>query len=212
MLRLLEHIYRHEGKVLRKDITSQTFYDENMDAHVVRPGQFVSHEMIRRLHIPDRYFVHPDSMRTRGAFDFAAKKKGKFSILIIRDYFGRGDVLLASVIAKALKHKYGKNVSVWYVVKPEYRDLLLYNPWIDKVFVSREKGLDAKPDINISVNDLEFRVELKDFERDGRIIKNRTSIYLEQLGLQLENRTPTYRVSMDERKWAKKELKRLGLQ
>jgi len=193
------------GRRMRSNIPSQLYSKGNVTMKF-KPGQFVSDELIKRFNIDPKYFIHPDSIMARGSFDFAHKKKGKFSVGIIRDMNGRGDVLMASVIAKALKYKYGEDVEVWFAVKKGYERILKHNPYVDRVYTGQEAMLKAVPDIKIDVNNLEFRVETKDFERDGKVIKNRASIYLEQMGLFLENKTPTYVVTNDEKVWAQEWL------
>lgn len=218
--------FRAKGRVINPDIGSLIFYDKG-DAVRFRGGSFVPQDIIERWNISDRhfiggkstkyeqalkrikaeYFVHPDSLRIRGAFDFAHKKKGKFTVGVIRTHYGRGDVLMASVIAKALKHKYKDDVEVWFAVMPQHKAILSHIPYIDRSFTSEKALLDARPDVHVNVNDMEFRVENKEFETQKKVTKNRASIYLEGLGLELENKTPSYIVTPDEKRWAIEELK-----
>lgn len=197
----------HDGRYLKKTIPSQRYNDKDGGVQLM-PGQFVPQEVIDRFNINPNYFIHVDSVNAKSSFDFAHDKKGKFSVGIIRDMNGRGDVLLSSVIAKALKYKYGDDVKVVYCVKPGYEDILRYNPYIDKVVTNKNKMKNV--DISICVNDLEFRTELQMFEEEDRILKNRATIYLEQMGLHLENKTPTYVVTKEEREWAISQLESLG--
>jgi ADP-heptose:LPS heptosyltransferase len=196
------------GKFMRKNVANQTYRDRHGAVHL-KPGQFVPQHVIDRFNIDQRYFVHPGSIGAKKSFEFAHEKKGKFSVGIIRDMNGRGDVLMASVIAKALKYKYMNDVTVYYTVQNGYQDILKGNPYIDQVFTDR-KAMQDKSDISINVNDLEFKTELKMFEEDDRILKNRASIYLEQMGLHLENKTPAYVVTEAERADAKMMLKGFG--
>jgi len=193
------------GKYLRKNIPSQR-YNDKFGSIQLHPGQFVPQDLIDRFNIDQRYFVHPDSIGAKRSFEFAHKHKGQFSVAIIRDMNGRGDVLMASVIGKALKYKYQDDVTVIYCVQSGYEDILKGNPYIDKVVSSKEELQKQNPDITLNVNDLEFRVENKMFEEHDRVLKNRASIYLEQMGLHLENKTPAYVVTEEEREWARIEL------
>lgn len=197
------------GKFMKKSIPNQTYRDR-FGAMRFKPGQFVPQHLIERFNIDQRYFIHPDSIGAKESFEFAHEKKGKFSVGIIRDMNGRGDVLMASVIAKALKYKYHDDVTVYYTVQNGYQDILNDNPYIDRVYTDKSAMLQ-KVDIVLNVNDLEFRTELKMFEENDRVTKNRASIYLEQMGLHLENKTPIYTVTDEERKWAKEELEDRGL-
>jgi len=204
------------GKPLRGRFTkpkgaNQIYRDNSGNLLKIIPGDFVFEEEIERFNIDPKYFIHPDSLLHQGAFEFAYEKKGNFSVAIIRDMNGRGDILMASVIAKALKYQYGKQVKVWFCVKPGYEKILEHNPFIDKVYTSRKTVDHLVPDIKINVNDMEFKVEVKVFEKCGEVLKNRASIYLENMGLFLENKTPVYKVTEEEKNWAKKELKSLGI-
>ena len=191
------------GKFMKKNVPSQ-LYDDGITKLKVMPGEFVPEAMIKRFNMAPGLFVHPDSLLSEGAFEFAAEHKEHFIVTIIRDMNGRGDVLMASVIAKALKYRYGDQVTVQYVVHDGYEDILKYNPYVDKVFTGR--GQVKQADIQINVNDLEFKSELQEYEKTGNIVKNRASIYLENLGLWLENKTPVYIVQREEKIWAKAEL------
>ena len=198
-----------DGKRMRKDQPPQVCYHEG-EPRTFRPGEFIPDYVIKKYRMCPSFF-HPDTARNEGAFEFAAKHKGKFSVAIIRDMFGRGDVLMASVIAKALKYKYGDRVEVWYCVKPGYERLLEHNPWVDKIYTRRDQMLKDMPDINYNVNDLEFKSECRDWESEGRVTRNRTKIYLDNMGLEgLQNRTPTYVVTKEEREWAVEELAKRG--
>ena len=191
------------GKKMKENIPSQIYSDKQNRPRKFMPGEFVPDDLIKKYRIDPKYFVHPGSLYNDGAFDFAHKKKGKFSVAITRDMNGRGDVLMSSVIAKALKYNYGDDVEVWFVVQKGYERILQHNPWVDRIYTDRTTMEKAVPDIKLDVNNLEFRVETKDFDRDGKVVKNRASIYLEQMGLFIENKTPTYVVTQEEREWAK---------
>jgi GT2 family glycosyltransferase/ADP-heptose:LPS heptosyltransferase len=176
--------------------------------------------LLKKYKIDPEFFYHPDTYRLSDAFKFASEHKGKFSVLIIRDnssYItkagligGRGDVMMASVIAKALKYNYGDNVTVYMKVMKGGEQLVQNNPYVDKVFIDMQEAEDMRPDIKFSVNDLEFKVEMKDIERQKDVTKNRASIYLSMLDLPLENKTPIYLTTKEEDEWAKKELTAKG--
>lgn len=201
-----------KGRMMRSDIPMQTFYYK-LSPHTFPSGSFVDEETIRKYQIPRKLLVdlvHPDSLRIRGAFDFAYEKKGSFTVGVIRIWNGRGDLLMASVIAKALKYKYGKDVKVWFVTLPGYEELLYHNPYVDMVFKSEEALRKAGPDVTFNVSDLEFKAELSEYEREGAIVRNRAMIYLNQIDLYLENRTPAYVVTEEERTRAREILHSLG--
>ncbi len=189
-------------KQIKHDISSQGFYDTNGEIKIFKPGEWVTMTTIKRFKLPDKLFIHSDSMRIKGAFEFAAKKKQNFSVGIIRMHQGRGDTIISTVIAKALKYRYGKRVQVWFAVCPENADILKHNGFIDKVFTSKEDLLKAKPDVQYNINNLELRAEIQQFEREQKITKNRTSIFLDQIELFLENKTPSYKVLRNEKEWA----------
>lgn len=206
--RKITKLSQKDGKVLRKNISQQGFYGAGApNVRIFKPGEFVENTIIKDYRIPSHLFVHPDSLRNMGAFDFAAKKKKIFTVGIIRTVEGLGDVLILSVIGKALKNQYPGKVKVWFVVRPGHEVLLENNPYIDKVFTSEKALMDERPDVHINVNDLEFKTEIRDEEK---IVCNRTVLYLSKMGLSVENKTPTYIVTEKEKDWAKKELKKLG--
>lgn len=195
------------GKALKQDIPSQTFYG-NLGPKEFKAGEFISDRDIKEYRIPSHLFIHPDSLRNRGAFDFAAKRKKVFSVGIIRTIKGLGDILILSVIGKALKKQYPGQAKVWFAIRPDHAPLLKYNPYIDKIFKSKEALIAARPDITLNVNDLEFKTELqKDREP---IICNRTTLYLDKMGLQIENKTPTYIVTKEEKEFARALLRKKG--
>jgi len=196
------------GPMLAPHVGGQTWYDEFNNPVRVLPGEPIPTWILEKYNVDER-LIHPDSLRLEGAFEFAAKKKKRFTVGITRDMNGRGDVLLASVIAKALKERYGSDVTVWMAVKEGYEGLLVNNPYINKIYTSETAMHHDGPDIKMNVNDLEFRAEVKALTSEGRIQKNRTSLYLDGMGLSLINKTPFYAVTNEEREWAAKELVRL---
>ena len=197
------------GPRLRDDVCGQTWYDEFHNPISVKPGATIPNWVVDNCQVLPE-LIHPDSLRLEGAFEFAARSKSHFTVAITRDMNGRGDVLMASVIAKALKDKYDTAVSVWMAVKPGHERLLQGNLWVDKIYSSEPQMHLDGPDIKMNVNDLEFRAEVKAFESEGRVQKNRTTLYLEGMGLSLINKTPIYVVTEEERRWATKTLVSLG--
>lgn len=200
-------VTQKKSRCLRLNISQQGFYGEESRIRIFKPGELISGEDIRKYRIPAHLFMHPDSLRNMGAFKFAAEKKDVFSVGIIRTISGLGDVLLLSIIGKALKEQYPGKAKVWFAVHPGHEVLLENNPHIDKVFTSEEELMDAQPDIHFSINDLEFKAELR--EEDGDV-PNRTALYLSKMGLSVENKTPTYIVTEEEKLAAQKTLKKLG--
>lgn len=199
------------GLKLRDDAPAQAFDTGDGNIVEVNPGELIPAEVLKKYRI-DQALLHPDSLRNKHSFEFAHKHKEKFSVGIIRDMNGRGDVLMASVIAKALKFKYGDDVTVYYCVQETYGRILQGNPWIDGVFISREQFNAMSPDIKYNVNNLEFKAELREYSELGAVHRNRATIYLHNMDLEhLENKTPYYQVTIEERKWAIDELRRLGL-
>jgi len=197
------------GPRLRDDVGGQTWYDEFHNPVNVKPGAPIPSWVIEKHNVSPE-LIHPDSLRLEGAFDFAARHKGHFTVAITRDMNGRGDVLMAAVIAKALKDKYGDAVAVWMAVKPGHERLLQGNPWVEKIYSSESQMHLENPDVKMNVNDLEFRAELKAYESEGRVMKNRTTLYLEGMGLSLVNKTPLYVVTEEERHWAVETLLAMG--
>lgn len=196
------------GRNLKQNISQQGFYASDAPSpKIFKPGEFILEEDIKKYKIPSHLFIHPDSLRNTGAFDFAAKKKNIFSVGIIRTVKGLGDILILSVIGKALKEQYPGKVKVWFAVYPGHEALLENNPHIDKVFTSEKELMEARPDVHFNVNDLEFKTELR---KDEKIVHNRTALYLNKMELSVENKTPVYVVTEEEKLTAQKTLKKLG--
>lgn len=199
------------GLKLRSDAPIQAFDVGNGSVIEVQPGELIPPEVLKKYRI-DQSLLHPDSLRNKHSFEFAHKHKKQFSVGIIRDMNGKGDVILASVIAKALKYQYGDDVIIYYCVKPGYERILQHNPWVDKIVTDREELRALEPDIKYQVNDLELRAELREFKELGAVYRSRSTIYLHNMDLKhLENKSPYYFVTEEERQWAKEELKKLGL-
>jgi len=211
MIKLLEHMLKVDGKQIDPKMKCTiSFYDRKEEPRIFKPGEYVTLKDIKNFRIPDKYLVNPECMRLKGAFKFAHKHKGTFTVGILRNHRGAGDVIIASVIAKALKFVYKDKAQVWFCVKSEHACLLENNPHIDKVFTDEKEMMKENPDIRVDTNVIDFRVKLKEFEEAGKPLKNRTDIYLEELELYVENKTPVYVVTDDEKKWAKNELNKLG--
>lgn len=177
-------------------------------------------DILSKYRVDPAYFHHPDTYRLKDAFAYAHKKLGKFSVLIIRDNAsyvtaagvigGLGDVILASVIAKALKYNYGDSVRVMMKVMPKGKELMEHCPYVDDVYCDALIAEAQKPDITFCVNNLEFKIETQDIERGKQGTRNRTSIYLDLLDIPLENKTPLYVVRPEEERWAEEELAQRG--
>ncbi len=147
-----------QGRHLKQDIAQQGFYgNDDGSPRIFRPGEFVTEETIGKYKIPAHLFIHPDSLRNMGAFKFAAERKPIFNVGIIRTIRGLGDILILSIIGKALKKEYGHRVNIWFAVHPGHEVLLENNPHISRVFTSEKELMAAQPDIHINVNDLEFK-------------------------------------------------------
>lgn len=159
----------------------------------------------------------PEVGRLKSAFDWAACYKKKFSVCITRDNAsyvtkagsigGRGDVLMASILAQALKKTYGDKVTVYMKVMKGGEQLLLHNSYVDKVYTDHR---DAKADISFALDLTEFHVEMDEINQGKSVNRSRMRIYLDTIGLWLENRTPYYCVTPVETAWAKNELDTRG--
>lgn len=155
----------------------------------------------------------PDVSRLKPAFDWAACYKKKFSVCITRDNTsyttkagsigGRGDVLMSSILAQALKKTYGDKVTVYMKVMKGGDQLLLHNPYVDKVYIDHK---DVKADISFALDMTEFHAEMNDVNQGRPMCRSRMRIYLDTVNLWLENRTPYYYVTSAETAWAKNEL------
>lgn len=116
---------------------------------------------------------------------------------VARQMGGFGDVLFSTAIARALKTKFGKNIIVEYSVPQQFAQVLLYNSDIDVIHIDHK----PKQDFSINITDLEFRVELQEIQKYGRVVSPRTKIYLDLLGVTGELK-PIYTVIEKEKLWA----------
>jgi len=136
------------------------------------------------------------------------KKSGQTTVLVIRRMGGFGDVLFTTVLARALKKRYGDSIHITYAVPQKYEPVLQNNPFIDRNIFS-----NAMPTITpggfdsvIDLTDYEYRTELAEIASYGEIRTPRTQIYFDLVKIK-GNLKPDYFVSEEEKAWAKNEWK-----
>jgi len=125
--------------------------------------------------------------------DKLLKRRQPVSVKVIRRMGGYGDILFTTVVAKALKRKYGDRVKVFYAVPERFREVLENNTNIDRLC-----DYDKVADLSVDLTDLEFRVELQEMGAIGKIVSSRTEIYLDVLGLPKDDLKPDYFLKKEE--------------
>ncbi len=117
-------------------------------------------------------------------------------VQVVRRMGGYGDIIFSTIIAKILKREMGSHVAVSYAVPEKFRSLLQAYPYIEQTETL------PRPDFYIDITDLEFRVENQECHNHGRVLTPRTEIYLNVLGLPVDDITPEYFTTSAEDSWA----------
>jgi len=125
--------------------------------------------------------------------DAALATKAKASVLVVRNMGGMGDIIFTTIIAQALKQKYGDRVAVYYNVPALYQPIIKRYPYIEK------KELGGRPDAMIDLTDVEFRNEWQEVATTGAIQSARTECYLNIAGLPTDDIQPCYFLTDAER-------------
>jgi hypothetical protein len=109
---------------------------------------------------------------------------------------GIGDHIFMSVVGKVVKQKF-PNAEVIYVVPEEFFAVYKGYPYIDRVTSDK----DVPADIKIDCTDIDYRIEMIEMQKFGKIETPRSKIYLEYLGM-FEDVSPEFFVLEKERLWA----------
>lgn len=124
------------------------------------------------------------------------EREGGFVLAVKRMMGGFGDHIFMSVIAKYVKDRF-PNSKVVYVVPQEFFPVYENNPYVDKV-TSYE---DYKADICVDCTDIDYRLEMIEMAKFGKIKTHRSKIYLEYLGI-FDDIKPEYYVRPEKLEWA----------
>lgn len=188
-------------KKVGKQIT-QIFYDKGQTI-IIEPNTPRWNELLGRFKLSE-YFLSPELWGAAQSIKELRKElfkgKDKIRIVVKRTVEGFGDVIMMTVIPKAFKEAFGDDVEVDVFVTPNFVQLLEGNPYINKILVGEFNEKDY--DLVLNANSIDFKTETKESEIEQEYCRNRTNLYLQQLGLWLIDRTPVYVVSEKEKKWA----------
>lgn len=189
-------------KKVEKQIT-QIYYDKGQ-AVIIEPNTPRWNELMGRFKLSE-FFLSPElwsaAQSIRELREELFKDKDKIRIVVKRTVEGFGDVIMMTVIPKAFKEAFGNDVDVDVFVDPSFVQLLEGNPYIDKILI--QEFDEKKYDLVLNANSIDFKTETKENEIEQKCRRNRTNLYLQQLGLWLIDRTPVYVVSEKEKKWAR---------
>jgi len=124
-------------------------------------------------------------------------KKGDFSVGIVRKMGGLGDHIFLSVLGKVIKKKFPM-AEIVYMVPKKFACVYEFYPYIDKVV----DDYNYKTDVSIECTDIDYKIEMIEMVKYGRIKSHRSKIYLEWIGIFDEDVSPEFYVSRDEKAWA----------
>jgi len=187
----------------------QVYYDGCMNAITVKPGEPIYHKMKERFKLSD-YFVSADFWEAHRKIERMREQWGKsgksIQLAVRNDAQGIGDMIMATVVPKAFKEAFDQDVIITFFTNKELAPLLNDNPYIDKISTNIKEFEGTSYDIKLNLNTLEFKCDPRPHEEARRLKKNRTQIYLSELGMWLVDKTPIYVVSKEEKKRAKQVL------
>jgi len=189
-------LYVNRGKA------PEIFYDSNQEPIILQPGEARFEQILNKFDL-GKFFLSPELWNAQKATEEVIATKGSLKVLVKRTVHGIGDQIIITTIPKAYCEVFGKKVIVDVYTAESYVDVWQENPYIRRVWTEKP---GEEYDVILDVNNVELRAEPREWEDEWNR-KNRTSIFLEQLGVYLVNRVPVYVVSEKERLWAMKQLK-----
>lgn len=189
-------LYANTGK------SPQLYYDSNREPVIVMPGETKFKDTVEKMDIP-AYFVSPDLWNAQKEAEAMLDRKGHVVVLLERTVGHRGDHVLATAIPKAYKDVLGDRATVDVRVPELYLPFWELNPYVRDIYTVESGEMPKDYDVLLNTDNVKLKCEPKDWEAK-RHRKNRTAIYLAQLGLYPIDKRPVYVVSPEERKWATK--------
>ena len=156
------------------------------------------------------YFTSPVIWEAQGKLKAVLDRKKRANICLDVSTTDRlGDNLMLTVVATALKELYGPKVYIGARIMLRFDRLWrpAKNPYIDEVI--RDYNPDTW-DIKLDLNHIDVKLDRKP-EEVGTKARNRTDLYLEQLGLYVIKKTPVYIVTEIEKRRAKEIFRQLGI-
>jgi ADP-heptose:LPS heptosyltransferase/GT2 family glycosyltransferase len=128
--------------------------------------------------------------------------KGTFHLAIRRWMGGLGDHIFMSVIAEVVKKKF-PTCEITYVVPKAFKEAYAFNKFIDTVQTDDWENLQA--DMKIDCTDIDYKFELIEMQKYGRIVTPRDQIYLNYISIFGDETHPTIKVDEAATDWANKE-------
>jgi ADP-heptose:LPS heptosyltransferase/GT2 family glycosyltransferase len=141
------------------------------------------------------YFTSPVIWEAQGKLKLVLEKNKCVNVLLDISKTDRlGDNLMLTVVATAFKELYGPKVYIGVKTLERFERIWKGNPFVDEV-VTRENRVW---DIILDLNHIDVKLDRKP-EEVGTKARNRTDLYLEQLGLYAIKKTPVYIVTEKEK-------------
>lgn len=183
----------------------QIFYHKGQTV-LIEPNTPKWNELMGRFKLSE-FFTSPELWEAAQSIkelkEQLFKDKDRIHVAVRRDVEGYGDMIMTTVIPRAFKEAFGDDVDVTIFTRPELGELLKGNSDLKAVKFDMTEYSDGDYDLKLNANNIDFKAETKETELREGVRKNRTNIYLQQLGLWLIDRTPIYVVSEEEKIWAK---------
>lgn len=126
----------------------------------------------------------------------------KATVAVVRMMGGVGDHIFLSVVGREIKKRIPK-ATVEYMCPDKFLEVYQGYPYIDKAHVRYNDPFDIRMD----ATDADYRQELAEMGKYGRVVTPRTKIYLDMFGLPTDDLKPDFFVSDNETRWALQEWK-----
>ena len=148
----------------------------------------------------EEYFASPEIWDAKWQVHQAIEKKGRTVVVIDAERVDKyGDQLMLTVLPKAYKETWGGKAQVDVVVSEEFKYVWENNPHVRSVLTTVNKKVKYDKVIDVTSLGLKFRRQTKEHCADTII---------HGLGLTLINKTPVFKLSANEKRWAKVQLKK----
>jgi len=147
----------------------------------------------------EEYFASPEIWDAKWQVCQAVEKKGKTVVVIDAERVDKyGDQLMLTVLPKAYKETWGDKAQVDVVVSEKFKDAWENNPHVRRITATVDKKVKYDKIVDVTALGLKFRRKTKEHCADTII---------HGLGLTLINKTPVLKFTVNEKRWAKAQLK-----
>jgi ADP-heptose:LPS heptosyltransferase len=195
----------HGRVYVNKTRAPEIFYDSNRDPVVLRPGEARFEKIMAEADVSG-FFLNPELWNAQKTLEAIAPNKELVRILMDASKVERwGDHLQLTVIPKAYMEVFGPKVKIHVLVPEKFVPVWQENPDIDGILVEPPRNIEF--DLSLDVNDLELKWREKVMDR-VRGYRNRTELFLENLGLALVNKIPVLVLTDEEKEAARKALEK----